>query len=202
MRRPRLEEAAEEATASIVRVAGQLDDVDVIDAIAAASFTDYGFSVEEEMSRPWARIWIAREEPAGARAPAPRDEPQASQAPPSGEATRAVPIGFLVSWHVADELHVLNIATAPRMRRRGIATAMMNEALRYAASHRVRIVLLEVRRSNRAALRLYRQLGFTAMGIRPGYYSDNGEDAIEMVLGLDPETGRFLPGRDEIRIDV
>jgi ribosomal-protein-alanine N-acetyltransferase len=59
-----------------------------------------------------------------------------------------------------------------------------------------------VRRSNRPALRLYRGLGFTAMGVRPGYYGDNGEDAVEMVLALDPTTGSIQPGRDEIRLDV
>jgi ribosomal-protein-alanine N-acetyltransferase len=59
-----------------------------------------------------------------------------------------------------------------------------------------------VRRSNRDARRFYRRLGFSAMGVRPGYYADNGEDAIEMALELDPETGRIVPGRDEIRIDV
>ena len=58
-----------------------------------------------------------------------------------------------------------------------------------------------VRRSNRAAIKLYRGLGFTALGVRPQYYADNDEDAIEMILALDPESGRILPGRDEIRID-
>ncbi len=77
----------------------------------------------------------------------------------------------------------------------------MDVALRYAAETRIRIVILEVRRSNRAAIKLYRGLGFTAMGVRPRYYADNDEDAIEMMLALDPDTGRILPGRDEIRID-
>ena len=39
------------------------------------------------------------------------------------------------------------------------------------------------------------------LGVRVGYYSDNNEDAVEMMLALDPSTGRALPGRDEIRID-
>ena len=52
-----------------------------------------------------------------------------------------------------------------------------------------------------AAIKLYRGLGFTALGVRPGYYADNDEDAIEMILALDPESGRAAPGRDEIRID-
>jgi ribosomal-protein-alanine N-acetyltransferase len=113
----------------------------------------------------------------------------------------AAPAGFLVAWHVADELHVLNVAIAPPMRRRGLARALMDEALAYAAAEHVRIVLLEVRRSNRPAIKLYRAFGFTALGVRPGYYADNNEDAIEMILALDPESGRALPGRDEIRID-
>ena len=57
------------------------------------------------------------------------------------------------------------------------------------------------RRSNRPAIKLYRAFGFTALGVRPRYYADNDEDAIEMMLGLDPETGRAMPGKDEIRID-
>jgi ribosomal-protein-alanine N-acetyltransferase len=102
---------------------------------------------------------------------------------------------------VADELHVLNIATLPAMRRRGIARALMDASLAYSSQHKIRIVLLEVRRSNRPAIKLYRGLDFTALGVRAGYYADNGEDAIEMILALDPESGRVLPGRDEIAIE-
>jgi ribosomal-protein-alanine N-acetyltransferase len=164
--------------AEISRVARLDDDaLPAIEAIARECFAGSGFSVEEELGRPWARVWAAR------------------------LAEGAAPVGFLVAWHVADELHVLNVATAPPIRRRGVARALMDEALAYAAGERVRIVLLEVRRSNRAAIKLYRGLGFTALGVRPRYYADNDEDAIEMILALDPESGRALPGRDEIRID-
>jgi ribosomal-protein-alanine N-acetyltransferase len=159
-------------------------DLYAVEAIAHASFNDGSFSMTEEISRPWARLWVAR----------PADEHHAVAEPTS-------PVGFLIAWHVADELHVLNIATAPPMRRRGVARALMAVALRYAIAERIRIVVLEVRRSNRAAIKLYRGLGFTALGVRPGYYTDNEEDAIEMILALDPATGQILPGRDEIRID-
>lgn len=153
-----------------------LADLAAVEAIAHECFSD-SFSTEEELSRPWARLWAAR------------------------TAAGAPLVGFLISWHVADELHVLNIATVPAMRRRGIARALMDASLRYSAEAHIRIVLLEVRRSNRAAIKLYRGLAFTALGVRPGYYADNGEDAIEMILALDPESGAILPGRDEIRID-
>ena len=163
----------------LVRRIGARDDpdLDAVEGIAQVCFAESGFSVAEELGRPWARAWAVR------------------------SAEGVAPAGFLVAWHVADELHVLNIATAPPMRRRGFARALMDEAMSYAATERIRIMLLEVRRSNRAAIKLYRGLGFTALGVRPRYYADNDEDAIEMILALDPESGRILPGRDEIRID-
>lgn len=179
----------------VLRVLEPVKDAQIIDSIAETSFTSYGFSVEEELSRPWSRVWIAL---ADLRS----EEGQSAGSAGSAATPILSAVGFLVSWHVADEVHILNIATSPPVRRRGVGSALMRESIEYARANRVRIVLLEVRRSNRAAIRLYRTLGFTAMGLRPGYYSDNGEDAVEMVLGIDPTTGELLPGRDEIRIDV
>jgi len=49
---------------------------------------------------------------------------------------------------------------------------------------RCTLATLEVRRSNAAALELYRSFGFRPVGIRPNYYVDEGEDAIVMVLDL------------------
>ena len=153
------------------------EDLAAMDEIAREAFSDSAFSVAEELSRPWARLWAARTAPGAPLA------------------------GCLVTWHVADELHVLNIATLPSLRRRGIARALRDAGLAYASAQRIRIVLLEVRRSNRAAIKLYRGLAFTALGVRVGYYGDNGEDAIEMILALDPASGTILTGRDEVRIE-
>jgi ribosomal-protein-alanine N-acetyltransferase len=49
-----------------------------------------------------------------------------------------------------------------------------------------RLATLEVRRSNEAALALYRALGYRQVGVRPRYYAEEGEDAILMTLDLDP----------------
>jgi [ribosomal protein S18]-alanine N-acetyltransferase len=97
--------------------------------------------------------------------------------------TDELPIAFLIAWHVADELHVL-----------------IDEAVAYARTRGIRHVLLEVRRSNRAAIALYRTVGFFAMGLRVRYYPDN-EDAVEMVLMLDPDTGSVVAHPDEVRLD-
>jgi len=132
-------------------------------------------NLREEMLRPWSRLWVAREDGVGV-------------------------VAFVVAWHVADEVHVLNIATRADRRRCGIGRALMDAVLAYGRQRAVRHLLLEVRRSNRAAMTLYRAVGFFAMGVRPRYYADD-EDAVEMVLTLDPETGEILPHADEVRLD-
>jgi ribosomal-protein-alanine N-acetyltransferase len=134
-------------------------------------------NVRDELQRPWSRNWVAREEG------------------PDGEV-----VAFAVTWHVSDELHVLNVATRADRRRQGIGKAVMNEAVAYGRLHSVRHVLLEVRRSNQAAIALYRGLGFFAMGVRSRYYPDD-EDAVEMVLALDPATGAVIPHADQVRLD-
>jgi ribosomal-protein-alanine N-acetyltransferase len=79
---------------------------------------------------------------------------------------------------LADEMHLLNLAVHPAHRRRGIARFLLTTALVRARSQGAAVVWLEVRPSNRAALALYHSFGFEEVGIRPGYYTDNGEDAL------------------------
>ena len=93
-------------------------------------------------------------------------------------------VGFVVYWLVHDELHILNIATAVEERRRGVGGALMEEAARRARVAGAVLATLEVRRSNTAAIALYRRLGYRQVGVRPNYYVDEGEDAIVMVLDL------------------
>jgi ribosomal-protein-alanine N-acetyltransferase len=93
-------------------------------------------------------------------------------------------LGFVIVWVVHDELHILNVAVDPPHRRRGVARALLEEVLDRARQLRSRLATLEVRRSNEAAQQLYLSLGFRAVGVRPNYYADEGEDAIVMNLDL------------------
>jgi ribosomal-protein-alanine N-acetyltransferase len=127
----------------------------------------------EELSRPWSHAWVIR------------------------DGTRA--IAFLLVWVVADEMHVLNLATDPTQQRRGIGTSLVAAALAFARGSEIRHVLLEVRRSNEGAIRLYRAAGFFVSGVRSRYYP-NDEDAVEMALLLDPRTGEVVSRADEARI--
>jgi [ribosomal protein S18]-alanine N-acetyltransferase len=95
-------------------------------------------------------------------------------------------LGYIIFWVVHDEIHVLNVATAPEARRRGVGRALMAKATEHGRGRACRLVTLEVRRSNAPALGLYRSLGFRQVGVRPRYYAEEDEDAIVMTLDLDP----------------
>lgn len=125
--------------------------------------------LERELSHAWSTVLLAVE-----------DRPV-----PGGEGGAAeVIVGFIVFWLVHDEIHVLNIATATEERRRGIGRALMEEAHESGRQRGARLATLEVRRSNLAALELYRALGYKQVGVRPNYYAEEGEDAIVMVADL------------------
>lgn len=92
--------------------------------------------------------------------------------------------GFAIFWLVADEVHVLNVATDGAVRRQGFGRQVMEAVLETGRAHKCRIATLEVRRSNEAAKKLYGSLGFKAVGMRPAYYQDDREDAVIMILDL------------------
>lgn len=95
-------------------------------------------------------------------------------------------VGFAIFWLVADEVHVLNVATDLAHRRKGVGRILMDALIDAGKSRQCRLATLEVRRSNLAALGLYQSLGFRAVGMRPAYYQDDREDAVIMILDLYP----------------
>jgi ribosomal-protein-alanine N-acetyltransferase len=105
---------------------------------------------------------------------------------PAKAAAQGRLVAFLIFWLVHDEVHILNVAVSPEHRRKGVARALMAEAERRAQAASAALLTLEVRRSNQAALDLYREFDFRAVGVRPNYYADEGEDAIVMVKELHP----------------
>ena len=96
------------------------------------------------------------------------------------EAPDATLAGFMVVWRVADEVHLLNIAVDGGWRRRGLGRAMLVALRGWAQTQGSAKILLELRRNNTAALRLYEGCGFIVSGERANYYADTGEDALLM----------------------
>jgi ribosomal-protein-alanine N-acetyltransferase len=88
------------------------------------------------------------------------------------------PIGLGGFWLMADEAHLNTLAVHPAWRRLGLGEWILLTLLEQAQALGATVATLEVRPSNQAALSLYQKYNFQEVGRRPGYYSDNGEDAL------------------------
>ena len=89
-------------------------------------------------------------------------------------------VGYLGLWLMIDEAHITNIAIRDTHRRRGLAHLLLLAAVDLSRQVAANVLTLEVRVSNHGAQALYEKFGFTVVGRRKGYYSDNREDALIM----------------------
>lgn len=139
-------------------------DLDALMEIEEQSFNNpwQRQSMEEELHKDISRVKVCRS--------------------PNGET-----VAFINYWIVVDELHVLNVATRPEWRRKGIGLMLMEHAMDEGRRLGVAVVTLEVRRTNNAAQQLYLGMGFSQCGVRKKYY-DDGEDALLYELSLPDES--------------
>lgn len=79
--------------------------------------------------------------------------------------------------------HVVSIAVLPQGRRKGVAQALMIEAMKGMLHYKAKICYLEVRVTNDPGVTLYKKLGFEVSRTLKSYYSD-GEDAYVMTKKL------------------
>jgi ribosomal-protein-alanine N-acetyltransferase len=126
-------------------------------------------------THPWTEAQIAEE-----MSVAPPGGVFVLEGPPRPEETAGV-CAYCAVRLVLDELHVMNVAVAPRARRRGLARLLLVFALRRAARAGARAAFLELRAGNREALALYESLGFRLLSRRRAYYRQPVEDALVLV---------------------
>jgi [ribosomal protein S18]-alanine N-acetyltransferase len=93
-------------------------------------------------------------------------------------------IGYVLFWILPGAIDIHNIAVHADYRRQGVARVLLRQVVGEARRQSITRVMLEVRKSNLPAQKLYQTMGFLTTGIRKGYYSDNGEDALAMTLEL------------------
>jgi len=93
-------------------------------------------------------------------------------------------IGYINFWLVAGEMHIMSIAVHEDYRNKRVGTMLLDRSLVYARRRGAEYVHLEVRRGNDAAIALYRGMEFEVVGVRRGYYTDTGEDALVMTRHL------------------
>jgi len=105
---------------------------------------------------------------------------------------------YAFSSSAAGEAHILNICVDPAYRGQGYAKALLRQSIATVMVHGAKVIFLEVRESNKAAISLYESMGFVEIGRRDGYYrlrskvdlsrkkapADSKEDALLMSRDL------------------
>lgn len=98
-------------------------------------------------------------------------------------------LGYAGVYCTADEGEITNIAVSPLARRHGVGRALMETLANALADRQIDRIVLEVRVSNKAAIRLYEQMGFAVVGTRKNFYEKPLEDAYVMVREPTVSTG-------------
>jgi ribosomal-protein-alanine N-acetyltransferase len=81
-------------------------------------------------------------------------------------------IGYALAYHSATRAEIHSIAVAPAERGGGVAVALLKRILALLRRRGFETVSLDVRLENKAAIGLYRKLGFERVRRVNGYYED------------------------------
>lgn len=92
--------------------------------------------------------------------------------------------GYCGCYQALDEGNITNVAVKMPMRRKGIASALLEEMLHIGLESGIERLVLEVRVSNKNAIALYEKYGFENAGLRRRFYADPVEDAMIMLRRL------------------
>ncbi len=132
--------------------------VEIEKSIQVAPWTADHFKTELE--KPYSHVWVLTD-----------DE------------TDSQIYGYVVFWFMMEDCHILNVGVDLPYRGMGYGKKMIRQALNLAAREGKERAILEVRKTNAAAIQLYHSLGFTIGQVRKSFYS-NGEDAYQMTLSI------------------
>ncbi|MFL2030288.1 ribosomal protein S18-alanine N-acetyltransferase [Loigolactobacillus zhaoyuanensis] len=95
-------------------------------------------------------------------------------------------IAFIGCWFTTHESHITNVAVEPEYQNAGIGRFLLTWMIRRSQELPSARLTLEVRVSNEPAKHLYRKLGFQDQNIKKAYYVADHEDALNMMLPLQP----------------
>ena len=91
-------------------------------------------------------------------------------------------VGYISFYCILDETEIVNVCVMPELRGKGIGRALTNCAIDFSRENNGSKVMLEVRKSNAPAIKLYESLGFIPVGVSKNHYKLPTEDAILMNL--------------------
>lgn len=109
-------------------------------------------------------------------------------------------IGYMGSWMILEEAHVITVGVDPEFRNRKVASTMMLCFFREAVRRGVHWSTLEVDEDNLSAIRLYEKFGYKTVSVRKNYYGE-GRDGLLMWLG-GMHNASFSERLDEIEKDI
>jgi ribosomal-protein-alanine N-acetyltransferase len=90
-------------------------------------------------------------------------------------------LGYIIYWVQVEGVSLLNVAVHPEWRGLGNADVLVRAMINETVRDEIPKIILEVRPSNAAAIRLYESLGFKRTHERKKFYG-NGESAYVMEL--------------------
>lgn len=91
-------------------------------------------------------------------------------------------VGYCGMYCSLEDGAITNVAVLPEAQNQGIGKRIISGLLKYALEKNMSRIVLEVRISNMAAIKLYEGFGFQKVGIRKGFYEKPIENAAIMVL--------------------
>ncbi len=86
--------------------------------------------------------------------------------------------GYVIAHDSLDIMEIMKIAVVETERGQSTAEDLFRKLLEVTQLN----IILEVRESNLRAIRFYEKVGMKKISLRKGYYSDNGENAVIMLL--------------------
>ena len=103
---------------------------------------------------------------------------------------KTAPQGFAMGRVIADEAELLTLAVAPKARRAGVGSGLMEAFLATSKDKGAASAFLEVAADNVAALALYGRHGFAAAGRRKAYYIKPDGSKLDAVIMTCPLIAR------------
>jgi ribosomal-protein-alanine N-acetyltransferase len=110
-------------------------------------------------------------------------------------------VGYAGMMFTGREAHVTNIAVDPEVHGRKVGTRLLYALVTEAVARGVEVISLEVRVTNKIAQSMYEKFGFSAIGVRKGYYIETNEDALVMEA-RDANSNEFIERIRGIRAEL
>lgn len=89
-------------------------------------------------------------------------------------------VGFLIASEDIEMADIYIVVVAEAFKQHAIGTQLFDYLIAYCQEQGIEAIVLETRKSNIPAIKLYERVGFEKVGLRRAYYSSPIEDAIVM----------------------